>query len=324
MVALGMQVFTDSKNDAPVSRSDRETEVIELVATGYTNQEIADHLFLSPHTVKDHASAIYRKLGVRNRAEAAAGRAPRSDDRPRERLEGPPAEQNPLRPGDRWGSALNPRAENYPPMAEPRTAILFPGQGSQSPEMRELVAEFAPELLELARPPSATTPLARRRHPLRPARDLHSLCSRMDRGRAPRGELPGRATRWASSPRSPSAAPSRSRRPSAGCRARPAYGGGGGQRGRRHAGGDRRAPGGRSWPASSACWSPTRTHPTSSSSPAPVWASPMPRSRLPSASSERSRLNVRGAFHTPAMAPARPCLDFLDGIIRAPSPGDRP
>jgi DNA-binding NarL/FixJ family response regulator len=72
MVALGMQVFTDSRNDAPVSLSDRETEVIELVATGYTNQEIADHLFLSPHTVKDHASAIYRKLSVRNRAEAVS------------------------------------------------------------------------------------------------------------------------------------------------------------------------------------------------------------------------------------------------------------
>ena len=35
-------------------------------------------------------------------------------------------------------------------MGETKTAILFPGQGSQTPEMRELVAEFAPELLELA------------------------------------------------------------------------------------------------------------------------------------------------------------------------------
>ena len=72
MVALGMQVFTDTRNDGPVNLSDRETEVIELVATGYTNQEIADRLFLSPHTVKDHASAIYRKLSVRNRAEAVS------------------------------------------------------------------------------------------------------------------------------------------------------------------------------------------------------------------------------------------------------------
>ena len=72
MVALGMQVFTDTRNDGPINLSERETEVIELVATGYTNQEIAERLFLSPHTVKDHASAIYRKLSVRNRAEAVS------------------------------------------------------------------------------------------------------------------------------------------------------------------------------------------------------------------------------------------------------------
>lgn len=41
-----------------------------LVAEGLRNAEIAERLFLSPHTVKDHASALYRKLGVRNRAEA--------------------------------------------------------------------------------------------------------------------------------------------------------------------------------------------------------------------------------------------------------------
>ncbi|MET0750869.1 MAG: LuxR C-terminal-related transcriptional regulator, partial [Solirubrobacterales bacterium] len=38
---------------------------------GRTNREIAAVLFLSPHTVKEHASALYRKLGVKNRAEAA-------------------------------------------------------------------------------------------------------------------------------------------------------------------------------------------------------------------------------------------------------------
>lgn len=70
MVALGMQVFTDSAGERPIDLSDREREVIDLVAMGCTNQEIADRLFLSPHTVKDYTSAIYRKLAVRNRAEA--------------------------------------------------------------------------------------------------------------------------------------------------------------------------------------------------------------------------------------------------------------
>ena len=48
----------------------RERDVLELVARGATNREIAGQLFLSPHTLKEHTSALYRKLGVRNRAEA--------------------------------------------------------------------------------------------------------------------------------------------------------------------------------------------------------------------------------------------------------------
>jgi two-component system response regulator DesR len=69
MVALGMEVFGRSEEQAgPLSG--REREVVGLIATGATNREIAQRLFLSPHTVKEHTSAIYRKLGVRNRAEA--------------------------------------------------------------------------------------------------------------------------------------------------------------------------------------------------------------------------------------------------------------
>ena len=50
--------------------SEREREVLEAIASGATNREIAGTLFLSPHTVKEHTSTLYRKLGVRNRAEA--------------------------------------------------------------------------------------------------------------------------------------------------------------------------------------------------------------------------------------------------------------
>ncbi len=50
--------------------SEREREVLALIATGATNKEIAERLYLSPHTVKEHASTLYRKLGVKNRAEA--------------------------------------------------------------------------------------------------------------------------------------------------------------------------------------------------------------------------------------------------------------
>ena len=69
MVSLGTEVFADhAALDSPLS--EREQEVLSLIATGSTNKEIAGRLHLSPHTVKEHTSAIYRKLGVRNRAEA--------------------------------------------------------------------------------------------------------------------------------------------------------------------------------------------------------------------------------------------------------------
>jgi DNA-binding CsgD family transcriptional regulator len=47
----------------------RESEIIELVSAGRTNQEIADRLYISLPTVKDHIYNIFRKTGVRNRIE---------------------------------------------------------------------------------------------------------------------------------------------------------------------------------------------------------------------------------------------------------------
>ncbi|MCD6287293.1 MAG: response regulator transcription factor [Anaerolineae bacterium] len=51
--------------------SDRELDVLALMAEGMTNQEIADRLFISINTVRTHAKSLYRKLSVRNRAQAA-------------------------------------------------------------------------------------------------------------------------------------------------------------------------------------------------------------------------------------------------------------
>jgi len=48
----------------------RENEVLQCLAGGFTNKEIARHLSISEHTVKYHISSIYSKLGVNNRTEA--------------------------------------------------------------------------------------------------------------------------------------------------------------------------------------------------------------------------------------------------------------
>lgn len=52
--------------------SERELEVVRLVARGHTNQEVADGLFVSLSTVKTHLGSIQAKLNVRNRVEIAA------------------------------------------------------------------------------------------------------------------------------------------------------------------------------------------------------------------------------------------------------------
>jgi DNA-binding NarL/FixJ family response regulator len=73
LVGLGKTVFPrsdDTDHPGALGLSDRERAVLELMASGATNPEIADSLHLSKHTIKEHTSAVYRKLGVRNRTEA--------------------------------------------------------------------------------------------------------------------------------------------------------------------------------------------------------------------------------------------------------------
>jgi DNA-binding NarL/FixJ family response regulator len=70
MVGRGMTVFREIEEPPANRLSEREREVIQLMASGATNREIAESLHLSPWTVKEYTGAVYRKLGVRNRAEA--------------------------------------------------------------------------------------------------------------------------------------------------------------------------------------------------------------------------------------------------------------
>jgi DNA-binding NarL/FixJ family response regulator len=70
MVGLGMTVFQPQNDGAAPTLSSREREVLDLMSRGATNREIAAALHLSPHTIHEHTSGLYRKLGARNRADA--------------------------------------------------------------------------------------------------------------------------------------------------------------------------------------------------------------------------------------------------------------
>jgi DNA-binding NarL/FixJ family response regulator len=50
--------------------SDREREILDLIAQGHKNSEIAERLYLSPKTVRNHVSTILHKLQVADRAQA--------------------------------------------------------------------------------------------------------------------------------------------------------------------------------------------------------------------------------------------------------------
>ena len=52
--------------------SERETEVLGLIAEGLTNPEISSRLYVSINTVKAHTRNIYSKMGVNNRTHAVA------------------------------------------------------------------------------------------------------------------------------------------------------------------------------------------------------------------------------------------------------------
>jgi DNA-binding CsgD family transcriptional regulator len=65
--SLGVRTWRRATAGAPLT--EREKEVARLVAEGATNREIAQLLFLSPKTVERHVSNMFKKVGVRNRAE---------------------------------------------------------------------------------------------------------------------------------------------------------------------------------------------------------------------------------------------------------------
>ena len=60
-------VLGEASNSAQISLSSREMEIIEMVADGLTNQEIAQRLTISKRTVDNHVSNMFTKTGSKNR-----------------------------------------------------------------------------------------------------------------------------------------------------------------------------------------------------------------------------------------------------------------
>jgi DNA-binding NarL/FixJ family response regulator len=67
---LAEAMLTEARKDTDAIISNREEEVLQLVADGYGTTEIAEKLFISQKTVKNHLASIYEKLNARDRTQA--------------------------------------------------------------------------------------------------------------------------------------------------------------------------------------------------------------------------------------------------------------
>lgn len=70
MVAAPVTFIRDENKLASLAITPRELEILELIAAGLSNKEIAERVFVSENTVKTHSSRIFDKLGARRRTQA--------------------------------------------------------------------------------------------------------------------------------------------------------------------------------------------------------------------------------------------------------------
>jgi DNA-binding NarL/FixJ family response regulator len=68
--AAGSERMPSGESALPDELTPREAEVLKLIAQGLTNNEIAEHLVVSPTTVKSHINHLFTKAGIRDRAQA--------------------------------------------------------------------------------------------------------------------------------------------------------------------------------------------------------------------------------------------------------------
>ena len=72
MTAFRLEKFIETEDSLYARLSEREQEVLRLIAAGLSNKKIVDTLFISMSTVKTHLQNIYGKLNVHSRTEAIA------------------------------------------------------------------------------------------------------------------------------------------------------------------------------------------------------------------------------------------------------------
>ena len=72
VLALSDELSGPKARDETGGLTDRELEVLQLLAFGHTNRQIAERLYVSPDTVKTHLEHIYQKLGTNDRTAAVA------------------------------------------------------------------------------------------------------------------------------------------------------------------------------------------------------------------------------------------------------------
>ena len=70
LVPAPAEFVRDEEKVAALGLTPRELEILELIAQGLSNKEIADRVFVSENTVKTHSSRVFDKLGAKRRTQA--------------------------------------------------------------------------------------------------------------------------------------------------------------------------------------------------------------------------------------------------------------
>jgi NarL family two-component system response regulator LiaR len=70
LVRSGLPFVLDDKKREDLGITRRELDILELIAQGLSNREIAEKLFVSENTVKTHSSRVFDKLGAKRRTQA--------------------------------------------------------------------------------------------------------------------------------------------------------------------------------------------------------------------------------------------------------------